>query len=91
MPAGDHMNRATLLPAIEKGQVSMATIDDKVRRILRVAIRFGWLDREQEDLMIPRYSNAGARWRSRPRESMVLLKNEGTCCPSMSAALRPSP
>ncbi|MGA8580132.1 MAG: glycoside hydrolase family 3 N-terminal domain-containing protein, partial [Bryobacteraceae bacterium] len=61
MPAGDHMNRATLLPAIEKGQVSMATIDDKVRRILRVAVRFGWLDREQTDLTIPRYSFTGAQ------------------------------
>jgi beta-glucosidase len=82
MPAGDHMNRAILLPAIEKGQVSMATIDDKVRRILRVAIRFGWLDREQEDLMIPRYSNAGARVALQAaRESMVLLKNEGNLLP----------
>ncbi|MFZ1144435.1 MAG: glycoside hydrolase family 3 C-terminal domain-containing protein [Bryobacteraceae bacterium] len=82
MPAGDHMNRATLLPAIEKGQVSMATIDDKVRRILRVAVRFGWLDREQTDLTIPRYSFTGAQVALQAaRESMVLLKNEGNLLP----------
>ena len=45
MPSAKFMNRATLLPAIKAGQVSLATIDDKVRRILRTAIRFGWLDR----------------------------------------------
>ncbi|MGH9643396.1 MAG: glycoside hydrolase family 3 protein, partial [Terriglobales bacterium] len=49
MPAGKFMNRATLLPAIKSGKVSEATIDDKVRRILRTAIRFGWLDHEQTD------------------------------------------
>jgi len=89
MPAGDHMNRATLLPAIEKGQVSMATIDDKVRRILRVAIRFGWLDREQTDLAIPRYSVTGAQVAlEAARESMVLLKNEGNLLPIDSDAVR---
>ncbi len=82
MPAGDHMNRATLLPAIGKGQVSMATIDDKVRRILRVAVRFGWLDREQADLTIPRYSFTGAQVALQAaRESMVLLKNDGNLLP----------
>src|SRR5258706_9753075 len=34
MPSGMFMNRKTLLPAIEQGKVSVATIDDKVRRIL---------------------------------------------------------
>src|SRR5205814_10117000 len=45
MPSAKFMNRATLLPALKAGQVSQATIDDKVRRILRTAIRFGWLAR----------------------------------------------
>lgn len=47
MPSGKFMNRSTLLPAIRSGKVSEATIDDKVRRILRTAIQFGWLDRDQ--------------------------------------------
>ena len=89
MPAGDHMNRATLLPAIEKGQVSLAAIDDKVRRILRVAVRFGWLDREQTDVSIPRYSAAGALVALQAaRESMVLLKNDGNLLPIDSSAVK---
>src|SRR5579872_763345 len=36
MPSGHFMNPGTLLPAIQNGQVSTATIDDKVRRILRL-------------------------------------------------------
>ena len=59
MPFGKLMNRETLLPAIQQGKLSVATIDEKVRRILRTAIRFGWLDREQTDLSIPRYNQQG--------------------------------
>src|SRR5208282_46523 len=36
MPSGKFLNREKLLPAIKQGSVSVATIDDKVRRILRV-------------------------------------------------------
>src|SRR5208282_2195698 len=59
MPSGKFMNREVLLPAIKAGKVSEATIDDKVRRILRTAIQFGWLDREQTDLTIPLLNVAG--------------------------------
>ncbi len=73
MPSPKFMNRANLLPAIQQGTVSVATIDDKVRRILRVAIRFGWLDREQTDLTISRYNREGdqvaLRRRARRRRS----------------------
>src|SRR5215472_1699102 len=49
MPSGKFMNRGNLLPAVQQGKVSVATIDDKVRRMLRVAAQFGWLDRDQTD------------------------------------------
>jgi beta-glucosidase len=82
MPSGAHMNRKDLMPAIEKGQVSLATIDDKVRRILRTAARFGWLDREQADWSIPRYNQRGRQMALlAARESLVLLKNEGSLLP----------
>ena len=82
MPSGAFMNRKNLLPAIEQGKVSKATIDDKVRRILRTAIRFGWLDREQTDETIPRYNQEGRRVAlEAAREGMVLLKNEGNLLP----------
>ncbi|MFZ0883017.1 MAG: glycoside hydrolase family 3 C-terminal domain-containing protein [Candidatus Acidiferrales bacterium] len=82
MPSGKHLNREQLLPAVQKGLVSVATIDDKVRRILRVAIEFGWLDREQEDLGIPRYNREGDQVSLQvAREGAVLLKNDGNLLP----------
>jgi hypothetical protein len=43
------------MPAIEQGKVSVATIDDKVRRILRTAVRLaGWIGTNR--LVNPRYN-----------------------------------
>jgi beta-glucosidase len=82
MPAGVYMNRRILMPAIEQGKVSVATIDDKVRRILRLAAQFGWLDRDQTDDGIPRYNQQGRQVaRQEASESMVLLKNESNLLP----------
>ena len=82
MPSGAHMNRATLLPAIKSGEVSEATIDDKVRRILRTAIRFGWLDRDQTDLSIPLLNPEGDQVALEvARSGMVLLKNQNHLLP----------
>jgi beta-glucosidase len=82
MPSGKFLNRENLLPSIERGKVTLSTIDDKVRRILRVAVRFGWLDREQTDTSIPRYNLEGRRVAlEAAREGMVLLKNEGNLLP----------
>ena len=82
MPSGQFLNRKTLLPAVQQGTVSAATIDDKVRRILRLAVRFGWLDREQLDRSIPRYNQPGREVaRDGARESMVLLKNANGLLP----------
>jgi beta-glucosidase len=82
MPSGKFMNRATLLPAIQSGKVSEATIDEHVRRILRKAVQYGWLDRDQTELSIPLYNLEGRRVAVQTaRESMVLLKNEGNLLP----------
>ena len=82
MPSGKFMNRATLLPAIQAGKVTTATVDDKVRRILRTAIRFGWLDREQTELSIPLLNPQGTKAAlEAARASMVLLKNDGGILP----------
>src|SRR6185312_13900594 len=82
MPAGTFMNRETLLPAIKAGKVSVATIDDKVRRILRTAVRFGWLDRPATDLGASLYNEAArATALDGARASLVLLKNEGGLLP----------
>ncbi len=82
MPSGTHFNRANLLPAIESGDITMATLDDKARRILRVAARFGWLDRGQLDTSIPRYNTAARQAALQgAREGIVLLRNENDALP----------
>jgi len=82
MPSGKFMNRAMLLPAIKAGKVSETTIDDKVRRILRTAIQFGWLERDQTDTSIPRMNPEGDKVTlAAASASVVLLKNDGNLLP----------
>jgi beta-glucosidase len=86
MPRADFMNAKTLLPAIPKGEVSESVIDDKVRRILRTAIRFGFLDLSSNDSSsddsFSRYNQEGITTAlDQARESIVLLKNEGNVLP----------
>ncbi len=89
MPAGRFMNRATLIPAIKDGKVSQATIDDKVRRILRKAIEYGFLDRPQTDTSVPLYSQEGREAAlQEAREGMVLLKNDHNILPMDKAKLK---
>ena len=82
MPSGVFMSRNTLGAAIESGKLSVATIDDKVRRILRLAIESHWLDRDQTDPSIPRYNVQGDEVAlEASREGMVLLKNNERVLP----------
>jgi beta-glucosidase len=82
MPSGRFMNRATLLPAVREGKVSEATIDDKIRRILRTSIEFGFYDHPQLDRAMPQYSQRGRELAlQESREGTVLLKNEGHLLP----------
>ena len=82
MPSGQHLNRANLLPALEDGRVQQATIDDKVRRMLRVMVRMGFLDRPQQIDGTGADSAASRRTALQgAREGIVLLKNEGNVLP----------
>jgi beta-glucosidase len=82
MPGPAHFNRDSLLPLIKAGKISQATIDDKVRRLLRNDVRFGWMDRPQLDASIPRVNEQGRLAALQgARESMVLLKNEHNTLP----------
>jgi beta-glucosidase len=82
MPSGQHMNRDTLMPAINSGKLSLSTVDDKVRRMLRVMFRFGFFDRPQLDSSLPLY-NPDSRLVAlqAAREGIVLLKNENDLLP----------
>jgi beta-glucosidase len=82
MPTGKYMNKENLLPAIRDGRVKESTIDEKVRHILTTAARFVWLDREQNDLSLTKYSEVNHRVTLEgAREGIVLLKNEGALLP----------
>src|ERR1051326_2052513 len=77
MPSAKFMNRAKLLPAVKDGRVTEAEINDHVRRILRQAIRFGFLDREQQDLTISRWDPQARKTAlDAAMEALVLLKND---------------
>ncbi len=82
MPAPTFMNRDALLPALKENKISVSTIDDKVRRILRKAIEFGFFDQAQTDTGIPTYSQEGRQAALEvARGSLVLLKNAGNLLP----------
>jgi beta-glucosidase len=89
MPSPAFMNREALLPALKENKVSVATIDDKVRRILRKAIEFGFLDQAQTDIGIPAYSQEGRQVALELAQgSMVLLKNTGNLLPLDESKLK---
>jgi beta-glucosidase len=82
MPLSDFMNPDTLLPAVQSGQVPLSIIDDKVRRILRKIISFGFLDRPQLDTSIPLDDPASSlEALNESREGIVLLKNQSDILP----------
>ncbi len=77
MPSGKFMNKETLLPAVKDGRVPESLIDDKVRRILRVMIAFGYLDRPELDPNASTYNQAGRKVALEAAlGGMVLLKNQ---------------
>lgn len=82
MPDPVFMNAKTLIPAVREGKVSGSVIDDKVRRIFRTAIRFGFIDHEQQDFSIPAYSQENRTIAlDEARESIVLLKSDNALLP----------
>jgi beta-glucosidase len=87
MPGGSfaRMTSATLLPHITGGQapqIPLANIDDKVRRILREIVSFGFLDRPQQDTSIPiNDPRSKTTAIDVAREGIVLLKNDSHILP----------
>lgn len=82
MPSGIYFNAKDLKPLIESGAVTKATIDDKVRRILRVAYEMKWDQRPQKEPSIP-LDNPATRAVALDvaREGLVLLKNQNHLLP----------
>jgi beta-glucosidase len=91
MPTGAFMNRKNLLPAIQSGKVTQATIDEKIEHIVNTANRFGWLapGHDQTDASLSLYSLPDqAVALDEAREGIVLLKNEGKLLPLDKSKLK---
>ncbi|MGC8864420.1 MAG: beta-glucosidase BglX [Bacteroidales bacterium] len=76
-----------LKKSIEEGKVSMATVDEAVRRVLRIKFKLGLFDnpylycnkeREQNEIMTQEHLDFA---RDMARKSIVLLKNEKQVLP----------
>jgi len=70
MPTGEFFGDK-LLAAVKQGQVNQTTIDDKVRRILRVMMRFGFFERPSQ--VVPIDYKAQAQVARRVAEAGVVL------------------
>jgi len=89
MPRAAFMNRETLIPALDDGRVDTATIDDKVRRLLRVFFAFGWPPDESHDGSIPLDDPSSAQTALEVcRESIVMIRNNGQALPLDTGSLK---
>jgi beta-glucosidase len=79
MPGSKFFGEA-LLAAVHQAQVSQATIDEKVRRILSMLVRFGFLDRPAKIGPLDYHAQAQTARRV-AAAGVVLLKNEGQILP----------
>lgn len=81
MPEGKFLNRDTLLDKIKNGELSELTLDEKIRRILRVMFTIGLFDDYKYDesrLNTPEHKQLAL---DVAREGIVLLKNENSILP----------
>ncbi len=82
MPSGKSMSVDSLQILLKAGKIKLATIDQKVLRILRTIIGFGFLDKQQLDKSIPLDNPKSANTALNvAREGLVLLKNENQILP----------
>jgi beta-glucosidase len=89
MPNAQFMNEKTLLPAVRDGRVKESAIDDKVLRLLRTELRYGFTDRPQLNPADGTYSVKGSEVALEgARESITLLKNDGNILPLDAAKIK---
>jgi beta-glucosidase len=81
MPFGRYVSRDTILPAVKDGRVTTATIDDHVRRILRLMLRFNMIGRAPDD-NVSLFSESSDQIALKVAlEGAVLLKNDEAVLP----------
>ncbi len=78
MPGPDHVKPELVARMIADGRLTQAAVNDRVRRLVRVAAQMGWLDpgHVQQEESVPRIDPAnGAVALDVAREGVTLLKN----------------
>ncbi len=89
MPSPKFMNARNLVPSVRDGQVKESTIDDKVLRLFRTELRYGFTTRPQFDPADSTYSVADRAVALRGAlESITLLKNDGNLLPLDPAKIK---
>ncbi len=89
MPRARFMTSEKLIPAIRQGLVKESTIDDKVKRMLRIIFRFGFFDTVQLDKNIPLDNPEAAKVALElARRGIVLLKNKGNVLPLNASKIK---
>ncbi len=91
MPAGNKMNRATLQAALQSGALPQATLDDKLRRIVRQQLLFGFHNAKTSPIAsvpasvpVPEHRSEQAALDA-AREGIVLLQNRDRVLPLSSS------
>jgi beta-glucosidase len=87
MPGGDFLTKEKLLPLINEGKVKESTIDDKIKRILRVMFRMGYFDTklDKPTTNAPEQRSVAL---DVARAGIVLLKNENNILPINALAYK---
>ena len=89
LPFSDFFNQTTLGPLVTNGTLPTSLLDDKVRRLLRGIIGFGFLDRPQLDESIPLDDPVSSATALKvARQGLVLLRNENNALPLNRATVR---
>ncbi|MEW6702710.1 MAG: glycoside hydrolase family 3 C-terminal domain-containing protein [Bacteroidota bacterium] len=89
MPYGLFLNQKTLLEEVQNENIPQATIDDKVRRILRVIFKLGLFDKEtkEDPSLINSAENRRIAYET-SLESIVLLKNDQNILPLQTEKIK---
>ncbi|MCX6121239.1 MAG: glycoside hydrolase family 3 C-terminal domain-containing protein [Ignavibacteriales bacterium] len=82
MPTGEFLNNSTLANPLKNGVVKETTIDDKVRRILRVIFTLGLFEKPslKDESLIGSLDNRKAAFEA-AKEGIVLLQNKENILP----------
>ncbi|MBI2430190.1 MAG: glycoside hydrolase family 3 C-terminal domain-containing protein [Ignavibacteriales bacterium] len=95
MPGGDFLTKEKLLPLVNDGKIKIATIDDKIKRMLRVMFRMGYFDRQLDtpaEMMAGKPQTNASEHRAVAldvaRAGIVLLKNGKNILPLNPASYK---